>query len=62
MCFAYRTIYYGDVMKEDVIITVESSYLALLSIIVLGFPKKEVTFAIIMFAILDFCHFKKELL
>lgn len=49
-------------MKEDVIITVESSYLALLSIIVLGFPKKEVAFVIIMFAILDFCHFKKELL
>lgn len=49
-------------MKEDVIITVESNYLALLSIIILGFSKEEVAFAIIVFAILDFYHFKRELL
>ena len=49
-------------MKADVIIRVESSYLALLSIILLGFSKEDVAFAIIMFAILDFYHLKKGLL
>lgn len=49
-------------MKDDVIIRVLSSYSAILLIVVLGFPKEEVIFAITMFAILDFYHFKKELL
>ena len=49
-------------MKDDVIIRVLSSYSAILLIVVLGFSKEEVVFAIIMFAILDFYHFKKELL
>lgn len=49
-------------MKDDVIIRVLSSYSAILLIVVLGFAKEEIAFAVIMFAILDFYHLKKELL
>lgn len=49
-------------MKSDVVMRVLSSYLVILLIVVLGFSKEEVAFAIIIFAILDFYHLKKELL